>query len=61
MAPWEERIEVIIELDGEKATKIAKDTTLLDTIIVETSSSIKGGRVGAGGAIQESRAESFLD
>jgi hypothetical protein len=49
----------MIELDREKAIQIAKDITLLDTIIVATSSSIKGGRVGVGGAIRESRAESF--
>ena len=34
---------------------------LLDIIIVATSSSIKGRRVGVGGAIQESRVESFLN
>jgi ribonuclease HI len=52
---------VIIEPDRERATQRAKDTILSDTIIVATSSSVKGGKVGAGGAIREARAESFPD
>jgi hypothetical protein len=37
----------------------AKDIILLDIIIVAISSSIKGGKGGVGGAIQEAKVESF--
>jgi hypothetical protein len=59
--PWEERLQIIIEKDPQKALQRANDIVKSDSIITATSASVKDGRVGARGAIRDTRAESFLD
>jgi hypothetical protein len=58
---WEERLQIIIEKDPQKALQRANDIVKLDSIITITSASVKDGRVGTRGAIRDTRVESFLD
>jgi hypothetical protein len=48
VAPWEKRIEVIIELDHQKAAQAARN---IEGITIATCSSERNGIVGMGGSI----------
>jgi hypothetical protein len=50
-APWEKRIEVIVELDRQKAAQTARN---IEVIIIATCSSERNGIIGMGGSIDTS-------
>lgn len=53
VAPWEERINVIVESDRQKALEIAQDIENCNAIIIAACSSERNGIVGTGGAIRD--------
>ena len=50
--PWADRVQVICEPDREKATEMANRA---EGILIATSSSARGGVVGMGGCIRDTR------